>query len=422
MMKDPLWDVPGGWKDKATLELDMVINQKKALVPVSHKAYLDCVERYGSRVEHINVMTLGSVKTLADGTPGRNKVRVVVTDVANDTFTGETFSGAIEPCTVRWLLNATLGRLGLKRRMLDVKSAYYQGDVATPEEGGRVIFVLAPHGWGALGFPETDSSGRRVRYQVVRNVPGRQDAGRIWQTKYDKFFKVHNFSQSIVDRRVFYKHLPDDKLLVVGVYVDDNWTVCDDDAEWETFHAAWNREFDESANVAEAADDFCGVLTEDLPGGAVALSSKKLLQALGELIPDYPCHNNVATPMLPDSPFNVPKVNAPVREELIPKARQIVGLGLFVVRGTRPDALFACVALSPYIVVNLNDYVWECVLRWAYYLVRTAHYRLILRPPALIDGIPVFDANSDSSCLNCESSDGGWLQRNGRVFLTPQAC
>ena len=111
--------------------------------------------------------------------------------------------------------------------------------------------------------------------------------------------------------------------------------------------------------------------------------------------------------MLPDSPVKMREVNAPVREELITKARQIVGLGLFVVRGTRPDALFAGVALSPYIVVNLNDYVWECVLRWAYYLVRTAHYRLILRPPALIDGVPVFDANSDSSCINCESSDEG---------------
>ena len=77
---------------------------------MSHKEYLDCVDRYGNRVEQFNVMTFGSVKTLADGTPGRNKVCVVVTDVANDTFTGETFSGAIEPCTVRWLLNATLGR------------------------------------------------------------------------------------------------------------------------------------------------------------------------------------------------------------------------------------------------------------------------------------------------------------------------
>ena len=163
--------------------------------------------------------------------------------------------------------------------------------------------------------------------------------------------------------------MPGDKLLVVGVYVDDNWTVCDDDAEWETFHAAWNREFDESANVAESADDLCGVLTEDLPGGAVALSSKKLLQALAELIHDYPCPSNVATPMLPDSPCKMREVNAPVREELITKARQIVGLGLFVVRGTRPDALFAGVALSPYIVVNLNDYVWECVLRWASWFV-----------------------------------------------------
>ena len=108
-----------------------------------------------------------------------------------------------------------------------------------------------------------------------------------------------------------------------NVYVDDNWTVCDDDAEWETFHAAWNREFDESANVAEAADDFCGVLTEDLPGRAVALSSKKLLQALAELIQDYLCPSHVATPMLPDSPFKMREVNAPVREELITKLARL---------------------------------------------------------------------------------------------------
>ena len=87
-----------------------------------------------------------------------------------------------------------------------------------------MIFVLVPLNWGALEC-------RHVCYQVVRNVPGRQDAGLIWQTKSDKIFKVHNFSQFIFDRRVFYKHLPGDKLLVVGVYVDDNWTVCNDGAE-----------------------------------------------------------------------------------------------------------------------------------------------------------------------------------------------
>ena len=230
-------------------------------------------------------MTLGPMKTLADDTPGRLKVRTVVTDVAkNSTFTGETYSGAVDDSSIRFLLAATLGRLGLRRYVLDVKGAYYQGEVLSPENGGRVIFVFAPKGWAALGFPEVDSEGRKVRYQVVRNVPGRQDAGRIWQARYDLFMLGQKFTQSIVDRRVFYRRLPDGKLFVIGVYVDDNWIICDDDAVWDEFHAAWKREFDESDNVVQAADDFCGIRTEDLPCGAVALSSKKLLLALDGMI------------------------------------------------------------------------------------------------------------------------------------------
>ena len=60
----------------------MVVNEKKALVPIVHVKYRALKLKYGERVEHLNVMTLGSVKTLADGTPGRLKVRIVVTDVA----------------------------------------------------------------------------------------------------------------------------------------------------------------------------------------------------------------------------------------------------------------------------------------------------------------------------------------------------
>jgi hypothetical protein len=235
----------------------------------------------------------------------------------------------------------------------------------------------------------------------VRNVPGRQDAGHIWQTRYDGFLAAQQFTQSIVDRRVFYKHLPGDKLFVVGVYVDDNWTICDDDPAYEVFHAAWKREFDESDNVVQAADDFCGVLTEDLPNGAVALSSKKLLLDLKRIIGDFACPSHVATPMLHDSSQRMREVGAPHRDDLISTARKIVGLCLFIVRGSRPDGLFAGVSVSQHIVTNLTDYVWECVLRWAYYLVRTMHYRLILRPPALVDGLPCFMANSDSSCINC---------------------
>jgi len=160
MMIDPLWDAPGGWKAKALIELNMVINEKKALVPLTRKQYIELRSRYGDRCEHIQVLTLGSVKHLADGTPGRLKVRTVVTDVKkNSTFQGETFSGAVDDSVIRWIIAATRGRPGLKRRNLDVKAAYYQGEVATPEAGGRVLIVTAPAGWGELGFPEVDAQG-----------------------------------------------------------------------------------------------------------------------------------------------------------------------------------------------------------------------------------------------------------------------
>jgi hypothetical protein len=120
--------------------------------------------------------------------------------------------------------------------------------------------------------------------------PGaRTQPGRIWQARYDQFMRGQKFTQSIVDCRVFYLRLSDGKLFVVGVYVDDNWIICDDDSTCDECYATWKPEFDESENVVQAADDFCGIRTKDLPCGAIALSSTKLLLALYEMIEEYPC-------------------------------------------------------------------------------------------------------------------------------------
>jgi hypothetical protein len=75
---------------------------------------------------------------------------------------GSTFSGAVDDSIVRWLSAITLGRVGLKRRILDVKGAYYEGTVLTPEEGGRVLFAEVPEGWSQLGFPEVDECGDKL--------------------------------------------------------------------------------------------------------------------------------------------------------------------------------------------------------------------------------------------------------------------
>jgi hypothetical protein len=60
--------------------------------------------------------------------------------------------------TLQFLAMATLSRPGLRRRILDVQSSYYLGDVAHPEDGGRVLcpdglFIvsnLAPFVWGCV--------------------------------------------------------------------------------------------------------------------------------------------------------------------------------------------------------------------------------------------------------------------------------
>jgi hypothetical protein len=179
-------------------------------------------------VEILRILTPACVKTLADGTEGRRKVRLVVTDVVNaagSTFAGSTFSGTVDDGVVRWLSAVTLGRPGLKRRILDVKGAYYEGTVLSPEEGGRVLSAEVPEGWSQLGFPEVDANGDKLYYRILKNIPGRRDAGRIWAAHYDRFLRRQGFEQSIVELRLFYKHLPNGKLLLVAVYVDDSWTV-----------------------------------------------------------------------------------------------------------------------------------------------------------------------------------------------------
>ncbi len=57
---------PGDWHEKALVELNMVIKEKKALVPVSHNEYRALKLKYGDCLEHITVMTICSVKTLAE--------------------------------------------------------------------------------------------------------------------------------------------------------------------------------------------------------------------------------------------------------------------------------------------------------------------------------------------------------------------
>ena len=107
----------------------------------------------------------------------------------------------------------------------------------------------------------------------------------------------------------------------------------------------------------QAADDFCGVNYTLEPDGCLGARSLKLLVALQQMLVPFERPRSCETPM---DPAIVPLLSAlpsesnPLLPERVASARSILGLGMYVVRGTRSDGLFAATALAPLVVVNLT--------------------------------------------------------------------
>jgi hypothetical protein len=345
------------------------------------------------------------VKHNADGVVLRRKFRITAADARgrdNSKFFGETYSGAVESSSIRFTANATLGRTGGVTRNLDVKGAYFEGKKIPPEEGGRSLWAPVPMGWGAFGYDPVAEDGSRNWFEITGNVPGLRDAGRVWGADCDEFLLGEGFVQSIVDRRLFIKQLgpkPGDKLFVIGVYVDDYWTYCEDDEAYDRFFVKWSSRYTASSTVSEAGSDFCGTSYTSLPDGSLSLSCGKLLDSMVILLESFTVNEVFDTPMAADT---LTRIREPVSArnplvDRVPAARSILGLGLYVTRGVRTDALFPALALSPYIVNHLTKAVWDALIRWASYLVQTRSLTLILRPPAKDTN---FAACTDSSLIN----------------------
>ena len=396
------------WVPAIRAEIDYAL-KKKALTLRTHSEFQAARQRFPDKHEIPNLVTPCVIKHDVAGNVLRRKFRVTAADVRGkpgSTFASETYSGAVDSTFIRYLANVTLGRpLKGTRRNLDVKGAYFEGTKLLPEQdGGRSLWAPVPVGWADFGCPERNADGERNWFEITGNVPGLRDAGRVWAADCDAFLLGEGFVKSIVDRRVFIKQLgPErgDKLFVIGVYVDDYWTYCEDDAVWDDFYAKWSSRYTASATVSQAGNDFCGISYSDLPDGSLSLTSGKLITSMEQLLVDYPAAETFDTPMAADAltRIRVPaSADNPHLANKVSAARSILGLGLFIVRGVRTDCQFPALALSSYIVYNLTKVVWEALLRWAHYLVQTKHMAFILRPPP--PAKRNFEACSDSSLIN----------------------
>jgi hypothetical protein len=255
-----------------------------------------------------------------------------------------------------------------------------------------------------MGYHARADDGSRNWFEITGNVPGLRDAGRTWGADCDAFLLAEGFVQSVMDRRVFIKQLspiPGETLFIVGVYVDDYWTYCEDDDAWDDFYAKWSTRYTASSSNVDGASDFCGTSFKHSPvDGSMSLGCGKFMASMDLLLEPFgPASAVYDTPMAADALQRIRDPVAPdnLLVDNVAAARSILGLGLYITRGVRVDCLFPALALSQYIVHHLTDYVWHALLRWAYYLVQTRDMCLVLRPP---HPSPDFSACSDSSLIN----------------------
>ena len=110
----------------------------------------------------------------------------------------------------------------------------------------RATFAPIPIGWAELGaihghcFDEHQRGGGLI-HQIVSNVPGLQNAGVMWAEEFTAFLLGFGFTQSTVDRRLFYLHGKVGFLVMAGTFVDDYKPVVPSGAMAAAFNGAWQK-------------------------------------------------------------------------------------------------------------------------------------------------------------------------------------
>ncbi|CAN1319888.1 Retrovirus-related Pol polyprotein from transposon TNT 1-94 [Linum perenne] len=159
-----------------------------------------------------------TVKYLADGSVDRYKARLVArgfTQTYGLDYT-ETFAPVAKINSIRILLSVAVN-MNWSLHQLDVKNAFLNG--VLDEE---VFMTLPP------GYEEVMGSGKVCR--LKKSLYGLKQSPRAWFERFGAAVKQFGFSQSQADHTLFISHLPNNKIVILIVYVDDIIVTGNDEA------------------------------------------------------------------------------------------------------------------------------------------------------------------------------------------------
>ena len=132
-----------------------------------------------------------------------NKFRISMSEGTRENIDVETHSSCVDDIYNR-LITAIAPAIGAHQTSIDVGGAYFHGTPPPLEEGGRAVFAVVPYWLQDFGpYPERNADGTRNLLRITGNMPGRCDAGRIWQARFDIFLKRYGLRQMVTDPRVW---------------------------------------------------------------------------------------------------------------------------------------------------------------------------------------------------------------------------
>ena len=375
----PGWDGPGGFREAVVAEIDRVMTYYRAAEYVPMSEYYRAIDKHGAnRVVLQNIVFPLKTKRNTAGKVTRRKGRWTIADLRSRYQLEDTYSANIAPASQRILSQLLVKFPGSKAYTSDIGGAYFNGKPPDPSEpGGRALFGRVPTGWKEFGFPQYNEKGEQMVFRIVGNMPGVQNAGRVWSDKYTADLLAWGFQQSVVDRRLFYQFDDEGKALIVGVFVDDNWILSQSPSLYAKFQENWSTVYEGAPDMSDTEGEFCGVGSVRIDDETVELHVDKAIDDLADKLSAHP----LPALMHCDVPMAIggfhaiaeaPSDASPLMSDaLLSEARYIMGLGGWIVFTLRAYNSFASTVLATQLGKNFTRKVWHAVLRWAHYLATT---------------------------------------------------
>ncbi len=267
----------------------------------------------------------------------------------------ETYAPVVKHDSIRFLLSLA-ATLDLELVQLDVKTAFLYGDL--DEE----LYIEQPEGFIQPGKENFVCRLKKPLYGLIQ-------AARKWNEKFNSFLIEFGLVRSSADPCIYFHRGEDpDDITILGIWVDDGILATRTKEKAQSIIHHLRRHFE---MTCKEADLFIGLeITRDRPGRKIHLSQPKYIQSLLDKFGMSDCHPS-KVPADPNSRLTVDNCPGKHGKPLSTTPyRSAVGGLMYIAKMTRPDILFAVIAVSRYNQDPGKPH-WEAVKRILSYLKGT---------------------------------------------------